>query len=418
MIKTHAKKQHAAPIVIGWVVTFTVILFYAYEYFLRNAPSPMHDYFQSIYQTTPSQLGQIDAAYYWTYIPMQIIVGTLMDHYGVRKPLFLAIFSCVFGSVLFGIEDSYSLVILGRMAIGFGSAFGFVAVLKTATLWLPKRYFPLAVGIATSLGMLGAISSLVAITFLMNKFGIENTIDLFVLLGLVLMITTYFIVYDKKQPARKSHAVRRLQMIKKTITSVLGNSQVWLAGFIGLALYLPTQVIGLWGIPYFKHVHHFSQATAASISSLIFWGWAVGGPIIGIIAEYVKNRRLIIITGASIAGSILYALFFMPLTDKSQIMVAVFLLGLFSSTQILAFDIAASSCKRSHAGTAVAVTNMIVMFGGPLQEFIGYIIESSSIDGLTNYTPQGFQDAFLIMPVLIILACLISLLIQDNTQYD
>ena len=58
------------------------------------------------------------------------------------------------------------------------------------------------------------------------------------------------------------------------------------------------------------------------------------------------------------------------------------------------------------------------MFGGPLQEFIGYIIESSSIDGLTNYTPQGFQDAFLIMPVLIIIACFISLLIEDNTEYD
>lgn len=417
MIKSHAKQASAAPVVIGWVVTITVILFYAYEFFLRNAPSPMHDYFQAIYSTTPSQLGRIDAAYYWTYIPMQIIVGTLMDHYGVRKPLFLAIFSCVFGSVLFGIENSYNLVLLGRMLIGFGSAFGFVAVLKTATLWLPKRYFPLAVGIATSLGMMGAVSSLIAITAIMQVFGADTTIDLFVLSGLGLMIITYFIVYDKQQPARKSHAGRRLQMIKQTITSVFGNPQVWLAGFIGLSLYLPTQVVGLWGIPYFNHIHGFPKVASASIASLIFWGWVIGSPLVGLLAEYVKNRRLIIITGSAFTLSIIYLLFFLPLTDKAEIMIAIFLLGFFSSTQILAFDIAASACKRSHAGTAVAVTNMIVMLGGPLQEFIGYIIESAT-NTANEYTLSGFQDAFFIMPVMIILACLVTLLIRDNTQYD
>ena len=167
MIKKYAFSRHDAPIAIGWIVTITVILFYGYEYFLRVAPSPMFDYFTNDYGATAKQIGIIDGAYYWTYIPMQIIVGTVLDHYGVRKPLFLAIFSCIVVSVLFGIENSILLVIIGRMMIGFGSAFGFVAVLKTATLWLPKKYFPLAIGVATSLGKLGAISALWTITEIM-----------------------------------------------------------------------------------------------------------------------------------------------------------------------------------------------------------------------------------------------------------
>jgi MFS family permease len=417
MIKSHAKKRTASPLIIGWIVTVTVILFYAYEYFLRSAPSPMYDYFTSSYGATANQIGLIDASYYWTYIPMQILVGTLLDHYGVRKPLFLAIFTCIFGSVLFGIENNIALVIFGRTLIGFGSAFGFVAVLKTATLWLPKKFFPLAVGIATSLGMLGAITGLVVITSLMNNYGIETTIDLAVLIGLFLLIITYFIVYDKKSPARQSHANKRLHMIKMTFMAVITNPQVWLAGLIGLALYLPTQLFGLWGMPYFVHIHHLAKPVAAQVSSLLFWGWIIGSPIVGFIAEYVKNRRLLLLTGALVSCILLYTIIYLPLTQLNHLIPAMFLLGVFSSVQILTFDIATSSCRRSHAGTAVAVTNMFVMLGGPLQVYIGGLIESYA-DAGEQFTQAGFQQAFIIMPIMCLLAFFITFLLKDNTAYD
>ena len=417
MIKKHAFSRHDAPIMIGWIVTITVILFYGYEYFLRVAPSPMYDYFAKDYGATAKQIGLIDGSYYWTYIPMQIIVGTLMDHYGVRKPLFLAIFSCIVGSVLFGIENSITLVIIGRMLIGFGSAFGFVAVLKTATLWLPKKYFPLAVGIATSLGMLGAISALWSITELMEHFGPETTIDLAVLVGLLLMMMTYFIVYDKKTPARRSHASKRLKMIQKTFKSVIRNPQIWLAGFIGLALYLPTQILGLWGMPYFVHALGFVKKTASHLSSLLFVGWIIGSPLVGVVAEYVKNRRLIIITGAMLSAIMLYIIFYLPITDITSLTVSIIVLGIFSSVQILAFDIATSSCRRSHAGTAVAVTNMIVMLGGPLQAFVGELIESFATAN-ELFTKEGFEHAFIIMPIMCLLAVMVTFLLRDTNEYD
>lgn len=415
MIKKHAFSRSDAPVVIGWIVTITVILFYAYEYFLRNAPAPMVDYFISDYGANAKQIGLIDGAYYWAYIPMQIVVGTIMDHYGVRKPLFVAIFSCIVGSVLFGIENSITLVIIGRILIGFGSAFGFVAVLKTATLWLPKKYFPLAVGVATSLGMLGAISALIVISELLENFGAETTIDLSVLLGLFLILMTYFIVYDKKTPARRSHAGKRLTLIKTTFNSVIRNPQIWLAGFIGLALYMPTQILGLWSIPYFSHILGFSKAEASYLSTSLFWGWIIGSPLVGLLAEYVKNRRLIIMTGALISVSLLYTIFYLPLTDKSLLIPALVLLGMFNSVQILAFDIATSACKRSHAGTAVAVTNMIVMLGGPLQMFIGELIESYAV-GDELFTAEGFHQAFLILPIMCLLAALITFILKDTSE--
>lgn len=417
MIKPYARRKQHAPIFIGWIVTITVILFYAYEYFLRNAPSPMFKYFKSVYAINAEQFGLIDGAYYWTYIPMQIVVGTLMDHYGVRKPLFLAILSCIVGSILYSIDNNLQLVIIGRMLIGFGSAFGFVAVLKTATLWLPKKYFPLAVGIATSLGMLGAISSLMVITYLIENIGVNTTFEVSELTGIGLLLMSYFVVYDKHQRTRPSHAAKRFRMMKLTVKSVITNSQIWLAGMIGLSLYLPTQLFGLWGITYFSDVFNYSSQNAAFLSSLLFWGWIIGSPLVGWIAEYIKNRRIVIIVGALGACCMLYLIIYLPLSRIDHLAAAMLALGVFSSVQILAFDIATSACSRSHAGTAVAITNMIVMFGGPLQSSIGHFIEAHSAD-TAGLSAEGFQLAFAIMPTLCLLSAFIALLIRDNTQYD
>ncbi|MCP8351763.1 MFS transporter [Candidatus Synchoanobacter obligatus] len=417
MIKSHAKKQSPAPIVIGWIVTTAVILFYAYEYLLRLAPSPMYDYFATQFHATAYQIGLIDSAYYWAYIPMQILVGTIMDILGVRKPMFLAVLSCIAGTFLYSLPHSLTLVLLGRMLIGFGSSFGFVAVLKTATLWLPKRLFPLAVGIATSMGMLGAISGISGISILINIFDIETTLQITLGIGFAIFAITYLCVYDKKSRARRSHTKKRIKIVEQTLSNVLSNPQIWLAGTIGLALYLPTQIFGLWGIPYFEHVHDMSRATALKVSPLILWGWLVGGPLVGILCDYVKNRRMILITGSFLTFSTLALLLYMPMTQLNHIIPAMFFMGVFSSVQILVFDIAASSSKRSQAGTAVAVTNMIIMLGGAIQPFIGSLIESMSTDGAL-FSAEGFNHAFLIMPITCLLAFFLTFLLKDLPSHD
>jgi|AntRauTorckE5430_2_1112549.scaffolds.fasta_scaffold00074_6 sugar phosphate permease len=418
MIKSHTNIDKNAPTNIGWLVTITVILFYAYEYFLRVEPSPMIDYFIAHYSVNLAGIGTIDAAYYWTYIPMQILVGTIVDQFGVRKPLFLAVISCVIGSVFFGVENNFTSVIIGRMLIGFGSAFGFVAVLKTATVWLPKRHFTLAVGAATSLGMLGAILSLTTITYLIQNLGVKTTIDVSVISGLILLIIIYFIVHDRIKLNRSHHFSKRIKNIRKAFFSVIRNPQIWLVGFIGLALYLPTLLFGgLWGIPYFIHIKHYSPETASFLSSLLFWGWIIGAPITGYIAEYMINdNRLLLMISSTVCTVLLTLMIYGGIGDLYTYAALIFFLGIFSSFQIVVFKVATALCPRSCSGTAVAVVNMFVMFGGPLQRWIGSLIESQK-EGAAVFTEAGFQQAFLIMPVLCLLAFFVTFFLKDSKNH-
>ena len=246
----------------------------------------------------------------------------------------------------------------------------------------------------------------------------KDVIDFATTTGIVLIIITYFLVYDKASRPRKHHAKKRLNKITKTFVTVIQTPQIWISGMIGLALYMPTLLFnGLWGQPYMVHVRLISPNEAGYILSLSFWGWIIGSPLAGWIAETTNKPRALLTIGAASCTALLYLIIYLPITDLTLLKIAMFALGIFSSTQILVFDVSTRACKRSHAGTAIAVTNMFVMLSGLLQIFVGGLIQdSSTASSLQVYSEEGFQTAFMLMPISTILATLLSLFIKEETN--
>ena len=148
------------------------------------------------------------------------------------------------------------------------------------------------------------------------------------------------------------------------------------------------------------------------IATSIYWGWIIGSPLVGYISEYIQNKINIIIFGSVGAAISLYLLIYQPVHNVNTLSVLLFLLGLFSSVEILVFDLAANICRRSQTGTAVAITNMLIMLGGYLQYLIAYVLKSSQSD-IGSYSVQAFQSAFSILPLGVITALLLSLFIKQ-----
>jgi len=152
-MKKHAQMRWLLP----WIICGLGALFYSYEYFLRITPSVMTVELKHFFHIKDGALGSLSAYYYYIYTPMQLAVGLLMDRYGPRRLLTIATLCCVAGSLLFAATPILFVAEMGRFLIGFGSAFAFVGVMKLATIWLPRRYFAMFAGLATSMGMIGAI---------------------------------------------------------------------------------------------------------------------------------------------------------------------------------------------------------------------------------------------------------------------
>lgn len=403
------QKKYSSSFII--LMIGVAILFYVFEYLLRIMPGVMvHEYIND-WHFDSGQIGLIDSSYYWAYTPIQPFVGAIVDRFGVRPTLLMAIILCSVGCFFFSYESNLTLVLVSRFFIGFGSGFAFISVLKLSSVWLEPRYTNFAAGLTTALGKAFAYGGIMTMTMVVSCLGSNNLLYILSGVGLVLVIAAYFFVHDAPKIIEHSE-VAQPSMFEGIITS-LRSPQVWLCGFIGAALYLHTMIFSnLWGIVFLQNLYGYSNQIAAQTASFTFLGWAIGGPITGALVTKYGHRRQWLIAATFLATVIFSVIIYYPINDPMIQNCLTFLLGFVSSPQVLVFPLAKDTLPNKYAGSAMSITNMIVMFGGFLGVVIGNMIEvdSSSIELL--------QKALMIIPITTAIAFLMSFLLEDKESHE
>lgn len=405
-----------------WLVCMLGALFYCYEYYLRIAPSVMTADLMRAFAISAAALGNLTAFYYYAYTPMQLPVGILMDRYGPRRLLVIAVLCCALGSYLFTQTSHISIAQFGRFMVGFGSAFAFVGVLKLSALWLAPERFAFMSGFATTLGMLGAVIGDISLSVMVSHLGWQRTIILAASAGLVLALVIYLIIPDRHRQNQysKRPATTSYKELFMGLPPLLKNPQIWLNGIIGGLIYIPTTAFAeLWGIPYLEQAYHYSKMDAASTISMIFLGWAVGGPLMGILSEKIRLRRLPMTLGSIVAAILIAIVLYVPNLSKLQVASILFIFGLFSSAQIIVFAISRENSSFELSGTVIALTNLFVMLSGVIfQPLIGIMLDmhwsGTKIHGVHHYTIADFQFALSILPIGLIIACILTLFLRET----
>ena len=415
----------------AWLICGMGAVFYSYEYFLRISPSVMEAALRSHYNLSASGFGLLSAFYYYAYVPMQIPVGILMDRYGPRRLLTLACFICALGTVLFAGTSSFYVSAIGRFLVGFGSAFAFVGVLKLATLWLPDDKLALVSGLAAALGTVGAMLGDNLLGWMVIHFGWQQTTYITAIFGFLLVIVLWFSLRDKKTSRKVGGGtVTNFRKSMEDLVIISKNRQIWINGMYGCLVYLPTTVLAeLWGIPYLHYAHGLAQETANFSNSLLFLGFAIGAPLMGLLSDKLHRRKTPMLIGATGATIVMALLLYLPDLTKNGIYCLMFLLGLFYSSQAIVFAVGRELSPREAAGTAMAMTNMIVMLGGMfIQPLVGWLLDMSArlrqpamdLGHITAekvnqiYTASDYQFALSVIPIGILVAALLTFFLRET----
>jgi len=225
-------------------------MLYAYEYLLRISPSAMESSLRNHFNLSATGFGLLSSVYYYAYVPMQLPVGVLMDRFGPRRLLTIACLICVIGTFMFSGTSLFNVAVCGRFLIGAGSAFAFVGVLKLATIWLPEDKLAMVAGVTTALGTVGAMIGDNVLGNLVSAHGWQPTINYTALFGLGLIFIIWFGIHDHKRDLESGGTIDSFKRNLVDLAIILKNKQVWLNGFYGCLVYLPTTVFAeLWGDP-------------------------------------------------------------------------------------------------------------------------------------------------------------------------
>lgn len=401
----------------GWLVCGLAAAFYCYEYLLRISPSAMVPELMETFGQSAAAIGLLSTYYFIAYTPMQFPVGVMMDKYGPRRVLTLAVLCCAIGTSLMGLSASFEMALAGRFLIGFGSAFAFVGVLKLATLWLSADRFAFIAGLTTTLGMVGAMFGQNVLKSMVILTGWQNTIIYFGLLGFILVPIIWFMVRDTTE--KTMHNKLTYRQLYQDIVKLFGNRQIWINGIIGGLIILPTTIFAeLWGVPFLKLNYGFTEQSAVLATSMIFLGWAVGSPLMGGLSDYIKRRRTPLIWGALLGAIVFSIILFSRDLPNYVVFSLLFLFGVISSSEVVVFAVARESASESVAGTAVAMTNFLVVCAGPFQWIVGKILDNvwdgTVVAGQPVYTIDNYQIALLLAPVSMGLAFILGFALKET----
>lgn len=406
--------------VMRWVVWTLAVIFLFYEFIVRVFPSVMVTDLRKAFNVNATALGTMSAFFFYAYAPMQLPMGLLLDRFGSRYLLTFSALFCAIGSVVFGIATDIAHAQAGRFLMGIGSAIAFIGMVYICSHWFPKSKLALLVGIGNSLGMLGAAWGVGPLDPVVQAFGWETTVLFLGFVGFILAGVILICIGKEPKDLNPDEKKESIGSVIRNFGVVIANWRTWINSLSALLTYIPTGAFAsLWSTAYLEKTYGPDSSLPGIASSLVFIGWIVGGPLIGWFSDRIQNRRWVIVTSIILTGASLLPIIYNHNLSGPGVCILMFLVGFFSSGQLLNFSFAVEFNPRSAKGTSIAFTNFIVAMGTSLtQPLIGYLLDKywtgGTEEGIRIYGVEAYQKALTMIPIALAISLILMLFISDK----
>ena len=270
-------------------------------------------------------------------------------------------------------------------------------------------------GMDSTIGVLGGIFGQLVLAYLVTFLNWNGALWLIGMIGVCFSFVlftalNYPKVFQPKKtdkPAIFSH--RHLQLLK--------SWRLWLiALYAGIMVGTVVNAFSeLYDVVFLEYSYQLTAVQAASISSMIFIGIAVGGPSHGIISNFLNSRRLWMVI-ANIATIVVFASIVLLPHWFSLLFLYVmyFLLGFFVSSMLLSFAVVESQFERSVQGTALAIVNMTIGLSAAVFQYlvgmVATIVNGGDINTINH--PYTFSVSFLVLLIPLLLSTIILLFLR------
>jgi MFS family permease len=397
---------------------FFAVLFFAYQFIMRVFLGLCVPEIMSKFHVDATEYGLLASMYYYGYAGMQIPIAILLDRYGPRSIISLSCFTCSASIFLFYWTEQWYLALFARFLLGAASAAGFLGVSKVITLWFPYSHYARMVGLSFSIGLFGAIYGGLPVSYLIGLYGWENVLLMIGSAGLVL---TGLLVLTLK-PHQHS-LLHSSPSIFKELQSLLSMP---ILIFIGLANLLMVGSLegfaDVWGVPYLMSVYEYHKNEASFVTSAVYTGMLIGGPLLAYIAEKFKAfYQTTAFCGIGMGLLLILMLLSNGAISYAALYVMMFMVGVLCCYQVLVFAIGTMIVPPEMRNMTVAFLNGVNMLGGCFfHPIIGYIMDlfwkGQVTEGQRVYEAQAYTYALSAIPIAACIGGLIFLCLRSTEK--
>ncbi|MGE3319413.1 MAG: MFS transporter [Candidatus Berkiella sp.] len=405
-----------------WFIWGLAAFFFFAHYVVRVTPGHISEVLQAYFiQTSKYEFGILGTAFYIPYVLMQMPVGYLVDRFGSRTLLTIAVLICSLSCMIFASAQVIGSAMLSRVLLGFCSATAFIGALKLITVWFEPRQLALLVGITQALGMVGGATGAHLAPYLNDAIGWQSMFRIYGIVFFTLAILIFCVIRNRPQnvPGTQEKSLPHTATLKM-LWGVLFNRYTWINALYAGLIYAPTDVLGeLWGKEFLQNIHQLNPYTASHAISFLFIGWAIGGPCAGWLADH-WGRKPVMILSALMGTLLLPMIFYIPGIPMGLIMFILFLYGLSNTGLIASYTTAGELHSKELGGFSMAIANMMsVLLGSLLMPVLGWLLDwhasmHLSANGTLIHTITDYQRSTLVLPLCLGLAFFCALMTKET----
>ncbi|HVV68808.1 MAG TPA: MFS transporter [Gammaproteobacteria bacterium] len=412
-----------SQIVKACLVCFASSLFFFYEFFQLNMFNSINQALLKEFHFSAEQLGRLSAYYFYANVLFLFPAGLILDRVSTRKALLVAMLTAVSCTTVFAHTSTIWVADLCRFLTGISSTFAFLSCLRLASRWFPTKYLALVIGLIVTIAMLGGMVAQTPMTVLTDALGWRNALRIAAGFGLVLWLLIFLFVQDYpengEQSLNKYHKPLTTTRLWTSLKRAFINRQNWLSGVYTSLMNLPIFLLGaMWGSLYLVQIHHLTDTQASEIVSMIFVGTIVGAPAIGLLSDRLGRRKLPMIVFSILSLAVIFPIIYLPQITPAIGMLLFFLLGFFTSSQVISYPVIAESNPLEITATASAIASVLIMGGGVMQPVFGWFMglhwDHHLLNGVPLYSLSDYRLALWMMPIAFLIALLATLPLKET----
>ena len=419
---SYQAKLAEMPLGKSWVVVILISFFFFFEFGLGNAFNTLSPAILQAYPgLTPVSISFIASLYFYTNIACLIPAAYILDRFSPRLAISIALLVCALSIFAMPLTTSVYAMGISRLFLGMGASFSLVGCIRIATNWFPANRLGLVIGIIIAIGMLGGYAAQVPVGYLLDAFGLEHTLQVIGLFGLILAVLIFIIVRNVPKTLSQAHEIQtkdlRSESILATLKLVLTKPQNWCAGiYVGLINIGTWMLAGMWSNEYLIKTHDVNILEARLITGYIFLGMIFAYPFWGWLTERMRRRKLPLVLGG-VTSVIIIAIIMFCTVSVAQLSVLFFLLGFVTSAQTVAYPFVGETnpMKNNAIATSIVSINSLLLGGVIAMPLFGVITTwFNHSKGLDSMAAPGLNFGMSILLIGFIISIVFALLIKET----
>lgn len=395
---------------LPWMVCFAATLFFFFEFIQGNMFASIAANIMQDFHIQADKMAYLSSIYYLSNVLFLFIAGMILDRFSIKNTILVAMLLCVLSTFILAYSHSFYIALFCRFVTGIGSAFCFLGPVRLASHWFPPKRMALVTGAIVTMAMTGGMLAQYPLTKLVTYVGWRQAVSDVGMLGLVMLIVMFFWIKERpKVPVKK--AGKPIDVVSAAKKAYF-NTQYLRAALYTSLMNMAIAIFGaMMGTLYLEQRLGVSAEQASMVNGMLFFGAIIGAPLVGWVSDKVGLRILPMKVGVIASLLTLLAVLYLPVS-LSMMTVLFFLLGLFTSAQVISYALVAESSSPMMTATAVSVISILTQGGYLIYQnlFSSLLIHHGGmhmISGVPVYLLDAYQHAAVILPIGLLIAFLL-----------